>query len=246
MTNWLRPNFKKASYDGLTFLVIFGDFNADFKISKNYNVSEIPEGIEIMSYNKEEHLSVIESFKVGYVWDQLSLINPSLRNNIDSSNQCYIIKGETTDSDNLNYMKNVVGITSYLLDNGGVAVNDIQTLKYWDHAEWDKTIFEKQEESLNKQVVILHSNENGGKWYHTRGMRKFGRPDISIHNIHEEDQQSIIRLINDLINLQINGEIIKDGKEIIRNDLPKDLWCQNRGDFEDSDFNNKHIELNWK
>ncbi len=246
MDNWSRTSFKKPLYNSLSFLVVYGNFDVDFKINKSYNVTGIQEGIEIMHYDSLTQLEVLETFKNGYTWDELSNNNPKLKADIDSAKECYIIKGETVDLNNLNDLRNIIGITSYLIDNGGVAVYDLQTLTFWNAKEWDTQIFKSQNNELSRQVLILFSEDDDGKWYHTRGMRKFGRPDLSIHNVPKEYEKDIIDLINSFISLQILGEIIETGRQINSDTLPEGMRCENLGDFEDLDFNNKHIEIHWK
>lgn len=41
--------------------------------------------------------------------------------------------------------------------------------------------------------------KDGNIWLHTRGLRKFGRPDISIENIHESDVDKAVRVANQMI-----------------------------------------------
>lgn len=77
-------------------------------------------------------------------------------------------------------------------------------------------------------------------------MRKFGRPDLGIHNVSSSYEDAIEDLFNRFIEFEAFGRIIKDGQKINMATLPEGMWCENKGDFEDPDFNNKHIEIYWK
>ena len=94
--------------------------------------------------------------------------------------------------------------------------------------------------------MILFSEENGSKWYHTRGLRKFGRPDLSIHDVPAKYEKQVTDLIERFIEFEGFGGIIPDGQKIKMKTLPEGMWCENKGDFEDPDFNNKHIEIYWR
>ena len=41
--------------------------------------------------------------------------------------------------------------------------------------------------------------EDGNIWLHTRGLRKFGRPDISIENVPESEENKVVRIANQMI-----------------------------------------------
>ena len=88
--------------------------------------------------------------------------------------------------------------------------------------------------------------ENGNLWYHTRGLRLFARPDISVHNVTGEYADKVHEMINRFIEFQALGDIIENGKNIKMQGLPDSMWCEYRGDESDPDFNNKHVEIHWE
>jgi hypothetical protein len=53
-------------------------------------------------------------------------------------------------------------------------------------------------------------------------------------------------LINRIIEFQAKGGIVDKSFSIDMKTLPQTIWFEPRGDFEDPDFNNKHIEINWE
>ena len=131
-TDWSRPHFKNPLYNPFIFFVIYGEFNVDFNISsEKYKISGMPDGIDLMHYGKNKHPEVVKSFNDGFVWEQLKSSNKNLANSIESSTECFIFKGETPDSDNLEYFKNIIGVTTYLLDNGGIGIYDPFQIRYW-------------------------------------------------------------------------------------------------------------------
>ena len=96
----------------------------------------------------------------------------------------------------------------------------------------------------NSHVSILFSaEESGGLWFHTRGMRKFGRPDLSLHNVPDKYEKAAIELCNRFIELQAAGGRIPDGQEIQMPSLPGGLVCRHKGSLDDPDFNNVHVEI---
>ena len=98
-------------------------------------------------------------------------------------------------------------------------------------------------------VVILTSQEgqHGSTeqltWFHTRGMRKFGRPDLSVHNVPARYHDAVIDLIGRFIELQALGGVISEGQQITMGSLPSGMICHRQGDLDDPDFNNVHVEI---
>ena len=121
------------------------------------------------------------------------------------------------------------------------------TFHWWKPDEWRNRIFIPASAVPRHHVVILFSAERepGLTWFHTRGLRKFGRSDLSIHNVPEDHRDAVIDLCNRFIELQAFGGVIADGQEIKMKTLPSGMTCHLRGDLDDPDFNNVHVEIIW-
>lgn len=97
-------------------------------------------------------------------------------------------------------------------------------------------------------MVILTSEEPASAdrtWFHTRGLRKFGRPDISVHNVGAGYHDAIIDLCERFVELQAFGGIIDEGQEIRMRSLPAGAVARHDGSLDDEDFNNVHVEIVW-
>jgi len=143
------------------------------------------------------------------------------------------------------YLRDAVGFLTYLTDNGAVAILDPQMLRLWSPADWRKELFDPDGPVPHRHVVILTSDEDqpGLLWFHTRGMRKFGRPDLSLHGVAESQRAAVLDLFNRLIELQAMGGIVAEGQDIRLAALPSGMTCHLRGAVDDPDFNNVHIEI---
>jgi hypothetical protein len=132
----------------------------------------------------------------------------------------------------------------FSLDHGGIAVLDVQQLKLFDPTTWRGEIFQPQPPLLAKHVTILISDEpDGSKWLHTRGMRKFGRPDISWHGVSATNQTGALDMFNRLILLEATGALVPDNQPIKMASLPPGLTVHHAGNLDDPDFNNVHLEI---
>jgi hypothetical protein len=199
----------------------------------------------MMSYGPEQHPEVPGSFQEGFPWDELKASDPGFAKAIQRCERCLIVRGTPKDSTSLNYLRDTVGLIMYLIDSGGCAVYDPQMLRWWSAADWQQQLFEPSQPVPRNHSVILVSEEDNPalKWFHTRGMRKFGRPDISVHNVPAELTDAVVSLVNRLIEHLASGNVIADGQQIRMPTLPAGTIARNAGDHDDPDFNNVHIDI---
>jgi hypothetical protein len=118
--------------------------------------------------------------------------------------------------------------------------------RWWEPREWKACIFQPCGAVPRQHVVILTSDEPedaSRTWFHSRGMRKLGRPDLSVHRVQQQYHEAVIDLCNRFIEFQAFGGIIEEGKEIRMKTLPKGMTCHHAGDLDDPDFNNVHVEI---
>jgi hypothetical protein len=155
------------------------------------------------------------------------------------------LAGEVPDPANLDYFRDAVGLVMALLESGGIGVFDPHMFKWWSPEEWRQSAFDPAGPVPRHHVVILTSedSEPGLKWYHTRGMRKFGRPDLSVHAVTPDIQAGVEDLFNRFIEMLAFGAVVPDGQPIRMASLPQGWRCFHRGTLEDPDFNNTHLEI---
>ncbi len=245
LEEWPRPHYVGAGKNPFLFYVIYGRIDTTKTLSSGtYQSAGVPSGIEVMSFGPTVHPGQVGVFRAGYVWDHLRTSEPDLADSIAAQDSCLVLRGEVVDSPTLDYFRDVIGFLTYCLDAGAVAIYDPQMFKWWGPAEWRSHVFQMGSFSPGTHVVILVSADaDGTEWFHTRGMRKFGRPDISIHNVGQQHKKSIVELCNQFIELLAYGGIVPNGQEIRMSGLPSGMKCFLRGHHDDPDFNNEHIEI---
>jgi len=230
------------------YYVVYGQIDPTRTVSRiKYRLDRIPDGIDLMTYGPAMHPDMVAWFRRGYNWDQLTTKNPDLAAKVAAQDRCLVLKGNVIDPPNLNYFRDVIGFLTFCVDAGGVAIYDPQMFKWWAPSEWCSRIFDPGSCAPHDHVVILISEDGDGKWIHTRGMRKFGRPDLSVHNVGPQYAGAIIELCNRFIDLLALGGVVAEGQEIRMSSLPAGMRCFRRGSNaeDDPDFNNEHIEIVW-
>jgi hypothetical protein len=244
LTNWERSRFEPGGNNAMVLFAIYGSF-ANYKAisGTTYRTAGVPPGVDLRRFSRAKHPSL--PFAGGEPASLLGRSNADLLARIERAPECLVIQGEVADPANLNYLRDCVGLVTFLLDHGGVAVADVPQLKFLERPEWRRDFFEPAKPRVHRHVSILFSEEETGTgfWYHTRGLRKFGRPDLSLHHVPERCQEAAIDLCNRLIELQAEGGRIREGQDINVSGLPGGLVCHHQGSIEDPDFNNVHVEI---
>jgi hypothetical protein len=244
LESWPRPQFEQG--DGVAFIlyVVYGAFIEDLPISRSkYRTNGIPQGFDLRRITRAQLPEL--PFTDGEFSRYGRTIAPELFQAIDAVPECLILQGEIKDSPILDYLRDSIGVVSCFLDHGGVAVVDPQTLRFYTPAEWRSDFFNTQIPSLKHHVAILYSDEEsgGGRWYHTRGLRKFARPDLSLKNVPPKYEEQALELCNRFIELLAGGGRIAEGQEIRMSSLPSGLACRKGESLDDPDFNNFHVEI---
>ena len=252
LPSWAREHFQATGAKARVWYQVYGHFSDTIEISRGkYRCNGVPDGVEVGNHPRTDHEEAATSFlKQPFFVAQLHRELPALAQTVESAPDCTIIRGEVPDSPNADYLQDVVGLVTWFLDNGAVAVLDPQTLTWYDREKWRSRVFEPNGFVPARHVMLFFSEEKGGAdknlfWFHTRGMRKFARPDVSIHNVPAQNQGAAIDILNRLVEAQAFGQVITDGQSIATQLLPASLTGHPAGNLDDPDFNNTHIEIEW-
>jgi hypothetical protein len=246
LASWERKYFVAGGGEPMLFYVVYGEIDTSAPLSRSkFRSNGAPRGIDVMSYGPNTHPEVPGSFRDGYLWDELVANDPERAAMVERCEHCMVLRGTPTDSMTLDYLRDTLGFITYLTDHGGCAVYDPLMLRWWQPSEWKQQLFDPAAAVPRHHTVILVSEEDDPslKWFHTRGMRKFGRPDISVHNVKAELENGVIELCNRLIELQASGHVVHDGQQIAMDSLPCGGVIWHGGDLDDPDFNNFHLDV---
>lgn len=243
---WDRPQFQPGGADPFVFYLVYGPVPTEWSVSgAKYRCAGVPAGIDISSYGPHGDAEVVDAFRTGPVGDQLVAENPDLARAIASQDSCVALRGTPQDAHSLNYHRDTVGLITWLMDQGAVGVLDATAIMWLSPTTWKDEVFGPGKPVPHRHVRILESEDPSGPWLHTRGMSKYGRPDISIHNVTSGPWDVAVEIINRFIGMMALGAIVPDGQAIRMEGAPDGMMCHHRGSPEDPDFNNTHIEITW-
>lgn len=244
LTAWDRPYYQPGGGDAFLFYVVYGEFDLSRPLSRSkYRCSGIPEGLDIGKH------SLAEGGEKPFADDYfLTLLQeqPALAAQVLAAPQWVTLSGEITDPPTLGYLKDAIGIVTWLLDVGGVGVVDPQILAWREADAWRQQVFAPEAFDPYRETALICSAEEDGSgtdWLHSRGLRKFGRPDLSIHRVTRGERPTMHDLLNRFLGLLTLGGTIAEGQEVRVPGVPPGTVCRYAGDLDDPDFNNLHVEI---
>jgi len=245
LPTWERPRFEPGGADAFLLFVVYGKFPVDTAVSRHeYRTEGLPPGLDVRKLTREQTVKL--PFTDGELAKVVREESPEVFEQVLAAPECLVIKGAIADPPNLDYLRDTIGMIAWWFDHGASAVLDVQRLKLYEPTAWWLDLFAPLPPRLANHVVILASEEAGGtRWLHTRGMRKFGRPDLSIRRASVEQLGPVVEMINRFIAWQAEGGRVKEGQAISIEGLPAGMTCHHCGSVDDPEFNNAHLDIRW-
>ena len=248
LSDWPRPQYQPGGGEPFLFFVVYGDVNTAAPLSASkYRCGGFPDGIDLMGYGPEEHAEVVDSFREGSLWNEFAKEEPGLALQVAAAERCVLLRGTPADDTTLNYLRDSVGLVTWMLDHGGLAVYDPLRFRWWTPVAWRVEVFDPDGPVPRDHTVVLASDEadTGLRWFHTRGMRKFGRPDVSVRGVPPEHEPAVTALCERLIEHQAFGAVVPDRHAVNMTSLPVGGVICHAGSLDDPEFNNLHLDVSW-
>lgn len=227
---------------------MFGDFSEPIKLSlSRHRSAGLPAGMDLMRYERVQSPDIWSDYTQGHTWEQFRASDADAAARVQRSATCVMLRGSPEVDDTLDYLRDIVGVIAALVDIGIVAVHDLLRPEWWAGADWLARFHAHGEVRPLDHVFIYRSDDDqpGRWWYHTRGMLKFGRPDLSVRGVPDGFEKPVVELIQRFIVLQAEGGVIAEGQEIRMAGLPSGMTCRHGGSHDDLDFNNVHVGIDW-
>lgn len=245
--SWPRPYWQPGDEEAVLQFYVFGKFEPELRIpSPRYGSPGLPAGVEIQRFQNAV-LRQWEGYPLnGALGRLIKEDTPAAFEDARITPEVLVVRGVLRDGASLDYLRDTLGVLAGMLDVGGTAILDPQILTLFDAAHWRRHYLVKDGAPPRNHVLILRSDEGGDRsWVHTRGMRKFGRPDLSLRHVPERDLDRAGVLCEKLVELLALGARFDAGQQLDVEGLPDGLVAQPGGSLDDPEFNNTHIEFRW-
>lgn len=242
-----RPYYEDINYRPFLFYVVFGVDDLQLNVSrKQHRVYEFPEGLDCMLYDKATEGGYMNSLIGGALGKTLNMKYPELYQTVLKTDKWAVIRGEVQNDTSLNYMRNTIGFVQALAEKEAVGILDLQTFTLYTPQEWNKNIFELEFNPWSHVVILTSEMEDGSVWLHTRGLRKFGRPDVSMEGVPACDTENAAQVINQMIHYSVLGVFYSRPVKLhTHNRLTYILKPEFVDDIDNPDFNNSYYRLLW-
>jgi hypothetical protein len=240
---WERAHYVAGGGDALLHYVVPGAKLEVLKVSRSrHRVSGVPEELGVVSCSAREAglaAAVSEPVLAGALDAALGPGAEAVRR----AESAVVVRGAFRDPPALGYLRDTLGVLAALLDAGGLAVLDPLALRWWSPHEFRSVVHAGEDVDAFQHVALLRSHAPDGAWFHTRGLVKFGRPDLSLPGVAPAWEQAAVELIERLAWAEVRGHVIPDGEPIRMAGIPDGLVCRRAGSPDDPDFNNVHVAI---
>lgn len=246
--NLERPYYQDTGRRPYLFYAAIGATAAELEVSRSkHRVDEMPEGLGLSGLQRPEHSQYMDELLGGPLGKILNERDPGLYEKAKAAQSCLVVYGEVQEDGTLDYLRNAVGFVQAAVETGAVAVLDLQTLELYSPEEWEKKVFNFDFHPFCHVNAMISPEEGGTLWLHTRGMRKFGRPDIGMTGVPQGELDRAKAVVDQMIFYGAQGAVFsRPAKLHIAIGGTCTVYPQLTGDLEDPDYNNEHYSLRWE
>ena len=243
-----RPYYQDTGRRPYLYYAVIGiDGEAELEISRSrHRVDEVPAGLVIKAFRRAEHAAEMDQLLGGALGRVLENQDRALYEKAKAGETWLILQGEVQKDDTLDYLRNAVGIVQAALDMGADAVLDLHALRLISPQGW-KPFFDPPFSPWKHVAFLWSPMDDGSFWLHTRGMRKFGRPDIGMEGVPKKELERAMAVIDQMIFHEARGAVFtRPVKLHLSAGRACTVFPRLAGDLEDWDYNNEHYHLRWE
>ncbi|MDH3590999.1 MAG: hypothetical protein OER88_03920 [Planctomycetota bacterium] len=236
MTGWTRPRFAPGGADAFLAYAMLGNVPESVPLPKV--AADVP-GLSLRRFTAAEHASTINSFLSGPDLKRVGREDPELALKARGAATLALVTATVPDPGDLLYLRRLRHTIAALIAAGATTMFDAPAAQWWRVERWRSEILAPAELSVIDEVIVHVDEQDGLFWVHTRGMRKFGRPDLSMHDVPRGAREQAETICRAAALSQIEGERIVPG-------VPYDgfTW-ESVGGAEDPAFDNAYIAASW-
>jgi len=243
-----RPYYRDTGRRPFLFYAVMGAAAEELQVSRTrHHVDEMPQGLGLSGLRREEHGAYMDGLLGGALGRVLDRRDHELYQRAREAQSWLVLYGEAQKDDTLDYLRNAVGFVQAAVETGAVAVLDLQTTELYSPEDWAEKVFSMRDHPYCHVNAMVSPEEGGALWLHTRGMRKFGRPDVGMTGVPQEELERAKAVVDEMIFYSAQGA---DFPRPALFHLPKGECCtihpKLAGDMEDPDYNNEHYDLKWE
>jgi hypothetical protein len=257
ISDWPRPHFEASGRAAeLMYLIVGPPPAGELQVSrKRQHVDHIPAELQVSSHKRSDDPAWFEGWFSPPLGAEIDVhfLEPD---RVRGADHLTIVRGTFPDPADLNYLRNTVGVVSAIADAGPAeAIFDVYGLTWWRPAEWRQQFVDGNNNfRISDHVGVIVTDDphhHPGLWTHTRGMRKFGRPELQIRHLPGEysSRNPAVRdsgdILNGIASYLAQGAVVRDGQTMHLPNLDATVTFVETPDDSDTTrhFNNAAMEI---
>lgn len=245
--NLERPYYQDTGRRPYLFYAVIGANGSELHVSRSkHHIEEMPEGLGLSRLQRPGHSGHMDELLGGTLGKILDERDHDLYEKAKAAQSWLVLYGEVQKDDTLDYLRNALGFVQAAVETGAAAVLDLQMLELYTSETWSKRFFSSEFHPYSHVNAMISPEEGGKLWLHTRGMRKFGRPDMGMTGVPQGELERAKAAIDQMIFYGAQGAVFSRPAKL---HLAAGETCtvhpQLTGDMEDWDYNNEHYQMFW-
>jgi len=242
-----RPYYQDNGRRPLLFYAVLGAQAEELQVSRSrHHVEGLPQGLSLSALQRPQQSAYMDELLGGTLGNILRQRDPLLYDRALAAQRWLILQGEAQQDGDLGYLRSAIGFVQAAVETGAVAVLDLQTLELYAPEEWERKVFSFTFHPYCHVSALVSPEGDGKLWLHTRGLRKFGRPDIGMAAVPPQELNRAKAVVDQLIFYSAQGALFPRPVKL-HTALGESctVFPQLLGDLEDPDYNNEHYQLLW-
>jgi hypothetical protein len=257
ISDWPRPHFELSGRAAeLMYLVVGPPPVGELQISRTrHHVNHIPSELQVSSHQRSDDRAWFEGWFAHPLGAEIDVhfLEPD---RVRSADQLTIVRGSFPDPTDLNYLRNTIGVVSAIADAGPAeAIFDVYALTWWRPGDWRQQFVGSPDAfRIGDHVGVIVTDDpqhHPGLWTHTRGMRKFGRPELQIRHLPGDysTRNPAVRdsgdILSGIASYLAQGAVVRDGQTMHLPNLDATVTFVETPDDSDTTrhFNNAALEI---
>lgn len=224
---WARKSFQRAGAANVVQLFCFsrGSLRTDVPMSAAKYGLPSPEAMQLLEVRELPRtldVAWFDGFRTGALRGVAERTLGDLKA-LDEATHLTAVLVERADTGNLVHLQAAWAVCQWLVARGATVVLDAQTTHYWkgaDVASWPA----ERPFTLSVDVRVTVEADPGAPFglVHTRGLQKFGRPDLVVTGVPSARWDAVAGLVRSAAGLMADGLVLEPdqtlqlGDELIR------------------------------
>lgn len=222
--DWPRPHFEPSGSVASVFYLVVGPPPESLNIKRaRHHVDRIEENLIVSRHTRAQDPAWFDAWFNSPAAFDLDAVFGAAAADVRAADQLSVVRGDFPDPPTLGYLRNTIGVVSAIADCGAVAVFDVLALTWWRPDDWRRRFVDASEFRIDEQIFIAVTDDprhHPGLWTHTRGMKKFGRPDLQMKHLPGgyDVTNPAIRdsgtVLNGVASYLAQGAVVRDGQTL--------------------------------